>query len=280
MLVAVTGGSGRLGRYTIEELLAHDYKVRNLDRRPPEKRRCPFVHVDITDFGEVAAALHGCDAIIHLAAIISPHSHPSQVVYANNTLSSYNVLEAAGMLGIRKICLASSVNAIGLSYSASPKFDYLPVDEEHASRAEDSYSLSKWFAEQQADALVRRHGEITVASMRYHGIHEPGTYDPWRNRASADPSRSANDLWAYTDARDAARANRLALEATWTGHHVFFITAKDTTMDVPSLELAWTCHPDVPVKGDLSGFNSFFYCQKAHTLLGWEHEHSWRTPDG
>ena len=50
-------------------------------------------------------------------------------------------------------------------------------------------------------------------------------------------------------------------------------------METPTLELAAKHYPDVEIRGDLSSFTSFFNCAKAKELLGWEHEHSWRTSD-
>ena len=278
MLVAVTGGTGRIGRFTVQELLDHGYQVRNVDREPPQPKKCPFVRADMTDFRQVVNALAGCDAVIHLAAIAGPGEFPSQVIYVNNTISNYNVLEAAALLGIKKVCMASSVNAIGLDFSTSPEFDYFPIDEKHPSRPEDSYGLSKWCGEQQADAFARRHRDMTLASQRYHGVAAPGTYDRWRQQPCS-AAEGAKGLWGYTDARDAACANRLAIEATWTGHQAFFITARDTCCEASSIELAKTFCPNVPIAGDLSGRASFFNCSKAGEWLSWEHKHSWRTSD-
>ena len=73
----------------------------------------------------------------------------------------------------------------------------------------------------------------------------------------------------------AARACLLSLKAPFTGHEVFYITAPDTTIDIPSLELAQRFHPGVPIRGDLSGRRAFFDCAKAGRLLGWTHpEHA------
>jgi UDP-glucose 4-epimerase len=277
MKVAVTGGSGRIGTFIIEELLAHGYQVRNLDRRPPEQRKVEFYHVDVQNLGEVFDSLHGCDAVIHMAAIPSPHGYPPAVVYTNNTVANYNVFEAAAMLGIQKVCTASSVNAIGLTFSRSPYYDYFPIDEKHPSRVEDCYSLSKIVGEVQGDAFARLYEDMTLSSFRFHGIILPGAYPQWR--ANPRPAAKDQSLWAYTDVRDAARACRLAVEAEWKGHEAFFIIAADTTSAAPSMKLTQRFYPDVPVTGDLSGFNSFFHCAKAKELLGWTHEHSWRTSD-
>jgi hypothetical protein len=53
---------------------------------------------------------------------------------------------------------------------------------------------------------------------------------------------------------------------------VFYIVAPDTTMETPSLDLKRQYFPDVPVRGDLSGNQGFFNCEKAARLLGWQHD--------
>ena len=60
-----------------------------------------------------------------------------------------------------------------------------------------------------------------------------------------------------------AGANRLAIEASWSGHEAFFVIAKDTCLTIPSEEVAKQYHGEVPSKGDLSGFKRFFSCVKA-----------------
>ncbi len=277
MKVAVTGGSGRIGRFIIDELLAHGYEVRSIDRVPPEHHKVEFYRVDMQNIGDVFQLFHDCEAVIHMAAYASPYGLPPAVVYANNTISNYNVLEAAAKMGIKKVCMASSVNAIGLSYSRHPHYDYFPIDENHPQRVEDCYSLSKLVGEMQGDAFARLYGDMTLSSFRFHGVIVPGHYEHWRTHPRTP--RKDQSLGGYTDVRDAARACRLAIEADFKGHEAFFIIAADTNSRTPSLELAERFYPDVPITGDLSGFNSFFNCEKAKRLLGWTHEHSWRTSD-
>ena len=65
--VVVTGGSGKAGRATIKELLAHGYDVRNIDIAPPREPISPFQTVDLMNMGEVAEALSEADAVVHLA---------------------------------------------------------------------------------------------------------------------------------------------------------------------------------------------------------------------
>ena len=219
-------------------------------------------------YEELLDAFAGCDALIHMAAIPSPRGHPDHVVHNNNVVGSYNALRAAAEHRIMRICQASSVNAIGLSFSRAPRFDYFPIDEKHPSYVEEPYSLSKWICEQQADSFARRHAGIRIASMRFHWVvPDRATAGGWFNKPGEE-----KHLWGYTLYEAAARACLQSLTAGYDGHEVFYIVAPDTTMDVPSLELAGRFFPDVPIKGDLSGHRSFFSSAKAERLLGWRHD--------
>jgi len=276
MRIAVTGGSGELGRNLVPYLLEQGHAVVSIDRALPpmdfsRPRPWPeYMAADTRDFGEVVGCLRGCDAVIHLAAHRSPMGHPDTVVYVENTAGSYNVLSAAATLGIKRVCLASSINAIGGAFSRAPRYDYFPVDERHPTYAEDPYSLSKWVLEQQADAFARRFEDMRIASLRFHGLMEE------RERAtkfaSYAPTLAARHLWAYTLTSEASRACLLAITADFTGHEVFYIVAPRTTMPEASIDLARQHYPDTPIRGDLPDQTGFFDCGKAARLLGWEHE--------
>jgi uncharacterized protein YbjT (DUF2867 family) len=49
--VVVTGGSGKLGRAVLKELVAHGYQVLNVDQAPARDAICPMVRIDLTNFG-------------------------------------------------------------------------------------------------------------------------------------------------------------------------------------------------------------------------------------
>ena len=273
MKIALTGGTGRIGQAIAEHALALGHHVVAIDRVLPDELQSrpglTFVEADITDYDSLLQAFTGCDALIHMAAIPSPNRHPDHVVHNNNVVGSYNALRAAVEHKILRICQASSVNAIGLSFSRAPRFDYFPIDEEHATYAEEPYGLSKWICEQQADSFTRRYEGLRIASMRFHWVvPDRATAASKTGIASRELSKH---LWAYTLYEPAARACLMSLDAHFDSHEVFYIVAPDTNIDVPSLELCAEFFPDVPVRGDLSGYRSFFSCAKAERLLGWKH---------
>lgn len=284
MEIAVTGGNGRLGRVVIERLLKAGHRVRSLDRaapvvdpaaglpapavQPGENLR---VHdADLNDLPGLTELLRGCEAVIHLAAFPGPHGPPPGVVYANNTLTNYNVLYAASALGIERVCLASSINALGGIASRRGRFDYFPVDERHPTYNEDDYSLSKWVGEIQADSFARRFPGMTISSLRFHALVDGYLKHHSHTKATAEDG-TARGLWGWTLITEGARACELAITAGFKGHEVFFIVAPITHSSIPTLELAEYAYPEVPIRGDLSGHKSFYDCSKAGRLLGWEH---------
>lgn len=274
MRIAVTGGSGRIGRAVIELALAQEHSVVSIDRTQPAQdtaqANVTFMQVDMMDYADVERAFQGCDALVHLAAIPSPRGYPDEVVHNNNVVGSYNALLAAARLGVKHVCQASSVNATGSAYSRWPRYDYFPLDEQHPTYNEDPYSLSKWICEQQADSIARRYEDMTIASLRFHWVM------PTRAKAVAESNNVADmlvkHLWGYTTLESAARACLLAVSASYIGHEVFYIVAPDTTMDQPSLDLAKRFFPNVPVRGELTRNHGFFDCSKAQRLLGWNHD--------
>lgn len=273
MKIAITGAAGRIGHAISLEALQRGHTVTGIDRVtesvPVEQEGYRFVTADMADYEQVLAAFAGSDAVIHMAAIPAPFSHPDHVVHNNNVVGSYNALRAAVEQGIMRVCQASSVNAIGLSFSRAAHFDYFPLDEKHPSYNEEPYGLSKEICEAQADSFARRYEDMRIASMRFHLVTDSrDTAGKYFNQLTPE---AAKHLWAYTLYSAAADACLLSLEADYKGHEVFYIVAPVTTFDVPSLELAAQFFPKVPVTGDLSGNRSFFSSAKAERILGWRH---------
>ena len=279
MKIAVTGGNGRLGRVVIEQLARQGHAILSLDRALPsapvvEGSQVSHLALDLAalrpnDLEALSEAFKGCQAVIHLAAFTSPFGQPPGVVYANNTLSSYNVLYAAATAGARSVCLASSINALGGIGSRVGRFDYFPVDEQHPSYHADDYALSKFVMEAQADSFARRYPELTISSLRLHALPD----DPPELQYTLDNAEApiARGLWGWTLMSEGARACCLAAQANFGGHEVFFITAPRTCSSISSVELARYAYPDVPMRNDLAGCQSFYDCRKADRLLHWVH---------
>lgn len=273
MKIALTGGSGGIGRAVAELALAQGHRVVSLDRVPPSEPNdhpgISYIQADTADYHALVAGFAGCDAVVHMAAIPTPLKDADHVVHNNNVVGSYNAMRAAVENGITRICQASSVNAIGHAYSRAPRYDYFPIDEDHPNYAEDPYALSKWICEQQADALARRYEGIGIASMRFHWVLPNREVAVERYK---DPDwQVRKHLWAYTRRDAAAEACLRGVEAELDGHETFYIVAPDTASQTPSRDLGARHFPEVPIHGVFPGRSSFITSAKAQRLLGWVH---------
>jgi nucleoside-diphosphate-sugar epimerase len=274
--IVVTGGSGRLGQLVIHELLSHRCEVLSLDRAPPAVSLCPSWIADLRSSGHLYEALSGAHGVMHLGAYQAPGLAPDSEIFSNNVTATYNVLKAAADTGIKKVVIASSTAAFGFIYAPKPMLpDYLPLDEQHPSRPQDPYGLSKVVGEQIADSFARLYPDMSIGSLRLPGVVFDFSYDLLRQRWK-DPGERARTVWAYIDARDAATACRLALQAEFNGHEVMIVAAPNSSMREPTAELV-AKHLDkrIPVKPGLTGNWSGVDSSKARSLLGFKAEHGW-----
>ncbi|WP_028560948.1 NAD-dependent epimerase/dehydratase family protein [Paenibacillus pinihumi] len=271
--IAVTGGSGKLGSQLVHELQQQGYEVASLDNRMSDKLHCRQIQVDLNDFGQVVSALHGADAIVHLAAIPAPLYHPYPYIFANNTLAAYNILEAAAVLGIRKAVLGSSESSYGFAWAPKPfSPDYLPLDEEHPQKPQECYGLSKVVGEATAEMFWRRTG-MQVISLRFSMITRPEEYPSF---ASRDPKSFKTILWSYIDIRDAVRACIASLEAENCGAVSLNITADDTLSHWDTDQLLQEFYPDVTeLRSAFAGRTAVVSNAKAKSVLGWKPQYSW-----
>ena len=279
--VVVTGGSGKLGRACVADLLEHGYEVVNVDvAPPPADQGCAYVRADLTDLGETVAVLtavddryRGVDAVVHLAAIPAPGGFPDHVIFETNTVSTYNVFSAARTAGIRTVVWASSETVLGLPFETPPP--YLPVDEEYPGRPESSYSLSKLLGEHTAEQMCRQDPSLMIHALRFSNVMEPHDYAAFP-AFDADPSLRRWNAWGYIDARDGAQAVRRSLEHGRPGFEVFVVANADTVMSRSSTELAAAEFPGVPLRAGLGTHETLLSIDKARRVLGFEPQHSWR----
>lgn len=280
MHIAVTGGSGKLGRAVVDELLAHDHRVANLDRVPSPNERATFTRVDFTDFGQTAGALSRVDdrydrldAVAHLAAIPGPGMVPDATIFANNVLSTYNVFQAARMAGIRNLVWASSETVLGLPFDEPPP--YVPVDEDVPVRPATAYSLGKTLDEAMAHQFCRWDPGLKAIGLRFSNVMEVSDYAAFPSFDGDAMLRKWN-LWSYIDARDGAQAVRLAIELETTGMDVFIIASPDTVMRRSNDDLLDEVFPGVPRKRALEPNETLLSIEKARRVLGYAPRYSWR----
>jgi nucleoside-diphosphate-sugar epimerase len=286
-MIIVTGGSGKVGRAAVKHLMECGYAVVSIDMtrpaglsNPPRPGDVSFSRVDITDFGQVMAAFSGInervggrvDAIVHLGAIASPGETPDHVIFETNTVSTYNVFEAARRLAIRNIVWASSETVYGIPYPDGPH--YVPVDEE-IELPQWSYSLSKLIGEKLAEHFARWDPATKIIGLRLSNVQEPGDYANFESYQADARTRHFN-LWTYIDARDAAQAIRRAIEAKLTGVHVFGIANSNSLMRRSNDSLLDEIWPGVPRKRPLRPNESLISIEKAQRVLGYQPQYDWK----
>jgi nucleoside-diphosphate-sugar epimerase len=274
--VVVTGTAGILGPYVAEHFLEQGYEVLSIDIKTPAKPLTKHLNVNLCRLGECYEILKGADAVVHLAAYPRVGIVTDQVTFENNVISTYNILEAAAGLGIRKAVIASSESSYGIVFSQKGlKPQYVPIDEDHPQLPEDAYGLSKVVIEKAADMFYRRDG-IQVVSMRIGNVISKEKYLPFPNFIH-DSKQRKNILWSYIDARDIAGACRLAIEKDGLGSVALNLAADDTSMDIKSCDLLKAEFPGVTdIRSPVDQYQTLLSNAKAKKLLGWKPVHCWR----
>ena len=286
MKIAVTGGSGKLGRNVVVALSQAGHEVVTLDWTG--QRGPGFVRVDLTNYGETIDALFGennpsagpeqaataaFDALVHLAAIPAPGIVSDVRTFSNNMTCTFNVFQAARRAGIRNIVYASSETTLGLPFDVPPP--YIPVDEDYPARPESMYALVKHLEEQMAIELVRWDPKLKIIALRFSNVMDRQDYREFPG-FDADATLRKWNLWGYVDGRDGAQAVLKALELDSTGFDRFIIAAADTVMSRPNAELVAEIFPEVRLTRDLGEHDTLLSIDKARRVLGYSPQHSWR----
>jgi UDP-glucose 4-epimerase len=163
--IAVTGAAGQLGTVVLRRLAVERgvTAIRSLDLRPPAVASGKLEHVraDVRD-PEFARFLDGCDALVHLAFIVTG-APPRPVFDAINVAGSKNVIEAAVKVGIKKIVYTSSVAAYGVVHGhPRPIVETTPRVQQPAF----PYSAAKWEVEAWLDTFEPAHPDVAIARLR------------------------------------------------------------------------------------------------------------------
>ena len=279
MRVVVTGGTGRAGQWVVRLLAEAGHEVVNFDvvDRPELELPGEFCRVDLADAGKVYDAMFQFrpEGVCHLAANPAPSGQAQIDVFDNNVRSAYNLMQAAGDLGVSRFVYASSEMATGLlTEGAAPA--QIPFDESERRPSPNAYALSKYISEVIADSLAVRYPQTAWVGLRINNVIPPDDYgkfaDEWE-----DPSLSQVNFWSYIDARDVGTAYRAALEGTSQGHEVCLIAAADTRAKRGLRELMAEFYDGYDrFRDDYADPRSALDCTKMKTLFGWTPSYSWR----
>lgn len=290
MRIFFTGGSGKAGKYVAPHLAEQGHQVTNADLVPLRHPGVADLRVDLTDAGQTYSALAGLatseeldlptkptyDAVVHFAAVPAILLASDAVTYATNVLSTYNVLEAATRLGVRKIVFASSETTYGICFAQGERRPlYVPVDEDHPTVPEDSYAMSKVANEVTARSFQARTG-ADIYGLRINNVIEPHEYAETFPAYLADPSLRRRNLFAYIDVRDLGQIVQRCLQVDGLGYQVFNVANADMSVAATTEEVRERFYDGVPVRRDLGPHETFYAIDKARDLLGFAPQHSWR----
>jgi nucleoside-diphosphate-sugar epimerase len=290
MRILFTGGSGKAGKHVIPYLLGQGHRVMNVDLTPLD---CPGVdnlHADITDSGQMFNAMSSYaaldelepgtgipkfDAVVHFAAVPRILIKPDNETFRVNTIGTYNVIEAAVKLGIKKIIIASSETTYGVCFSDGPTDPKsLPLEEDYDVDPMDSYGLSKVVNEQTARSFQRRSG-YDIYALRIGNVIEPHEYATLFPHYFKHPEVRRRNAFCYIDARDLGQIVDLCLKKDGLGYQVFNAGNDHNGAILPTQELAKQFFPGVPFTRELGEHEALFSNRKIKEVLGFQEAHHW-----
>lgn len=282
MRILVTGAVGKVGAATVGALLDAGHDVTGCDRAAPVfEAPLPgapaYVQADMASAGDAYAVVRGHDAVIHAAAYPDPNHNPPHVVFQNNLMATFNLLEAAVRLGVSRFVHVSSETVPGFTFPERPfHADYAPIDEQHPNRPQDPYAQAKLFGEQLMDFAVQR-SNIRCLSIRPSWVQWEGNYERNLGPQVRDASEPSGSFWTYIDLYDLADALRLAAESDLPGHEVVYVVSPENATGRPLEEVVRRHFGDAVAlrplpRPDAAGITS----EKAERLLGYQPTRSWR----
>jgi nucleoside-diphosphate-sugar epimerase len=276
MDILVTGGSGKVGKYVVEDLM-QDHTVSVLDIQNPQGAYNDYLRVDVLSKSALSDVMKPYDAVIHMAGIPHPLDHPGEKVFQVNTVGTFNVLETCAAAGVGSCIFMSSESTLGFAFAKNAMAPlYVPIDEEHLLRPQDPYGLSKVSGEMLCAGYTRTYGMRTL-SLRAPWIWVPEREDiALYKTLVSEYQKWSQNLWAYIHVKDVCQAVRCALAAEGTGEHeAFFIAARDQWTDRPTRELLGSFFPDVSIPdGSFTDRESLLSIEKAASILNFKPRYS------
>ncbi len=290
MRIIFTGGSGKAGKHVVPYLVAQGHRVLNVDLKPLDAPGVDNLIADITDSGQMLGAMTSyfgfddlepgsgvpkVDAVVHFAAVPRILLTPDNECYRVNTIGTYNVIEAALKLGIRKVIFASSETVYGICFAdgiVDPPV--LPVDEDAPTEPQDSYAMSKLVNEQTARVFQKRTG-ADIYALRISNVIEPHEYENFPGYI-ADPKVRRRNFFSYIDARDLGQIVDRCLKTDGLGYQVFNAVNDTNNVNRPSAELAAEFFPTARLTRPLEGDEALMPSTKIREVLGFREEHNYR----
>lgn len=272
----VTGGAGSVGSSIVDRLVESGHDVVSADLVAGRSTGARHVAIDLTVRESLEDLVTDIDGLIHCAAIPDPVSRPRHVVFSNNVVGAFNLLEASLDAGVRKIVNLSSECVYGFGYPRYPVSpNHLPLLESDPLLASDAYGLGKIVVEQLLDAYARELPDLIAWSLRAAWVLGPDEYSGF-STVSGLETRRRSGVWAYIDRDDLTTCAVAAIESRQAGHRVLNVASPDNLVGDPLGELAARKFgPGVEVDEPDSS-RSGLDTSAAHRHLGFVAQHRWQ----
>lgn len=309
--IVFTGGSGVAGRHVIEKLLSFGHEILNVDITPLDNPKVHTVKADLTDGAQAFNSL-SChfeisepfqtpiktpDALVHFAGmqvprdlvvgveapsdklgIPQPMRLPDNETFRINTMGSYNVIEAACKLGIKKIILASSITTYGVTYAeGDTDYAHFPITEDTPTVPMDVYATSKVCMERVAESFARRFPGVDIYCLRIAAIIEPEQHAAKMGAYVRSPEKWKAHAWSYLDARDLGNIVQCCLQRDGLGYQVFNAANDEITNEEGTEAFLKRVCPGVEITRRLGGREAPVSNRKLKDMLGFREEFPWRT---
>ncbi|WP_150050919.1 SDR family oxidoreductase [Methylomonas rhizoryzae] len=234
MKVIVTGGAGFIGSHLSRELWRQGHEVKVIDnlvggRRETiadllEQERFEFHQADIRDFAAIAPLFAGVDWVFHLAGLadIVPSIEKPRAYYETNVDGTFNVLEAARAVGVKRLVYAASSSCYGLA-------EQFPTPETAPVKPQYPYALTKYLGEELVLHWAQLYG-LPALSLRLFNVYGPharttGAYGAvfgvfLAQKLNGKPFTVVGDgkqTRDFTYVTDVANAFIAAAESEWVG---------------------------------------------------------------
>nr|POE92955.1 udp-glucose 4-epimerase gepi42 [Quercus suber] len=291
--IVFTGGSGKAGRHVIPELIKRGHKVLNLDlvNFPDPSVDVYTLKTDLAQSGQVFNALTAHynmagyeqghvesppDVVIHFAAYARNLLVPDNECFQTNVAATYNVIEAASKLGVKKIIIASSETTYGVCFTEGDSdYHQYPLEEDYDCDPMDSYALSKLCGERTARTFSRRFGN-DIYALRIGNVIEPHEYERDFPTHVNEPMTRKRNAWSYIDARDLGQICDLCIQKSGLGFQVFNATNDTITTKIPTKQFLQENAPNTKITREMGEWEAPLSNRKIREVLGFKEEHDWR----
>jgi nucleoside-diphosphate-sugar epimerase len=205
---------------------------------------------------------------------------PDNETFRINTMGSYNIIESACKLGIKKIILASSITTYGVSYAEGDiDYPHFPLTESSPTEPMDVYATSKLCMENIASSFAKRFPGVDIYCLRIGAVIEPDQHAKKFEAYLTRPRDFKVHGWSYTDARDLGNMVNACLGKDGLGFQIFNAVNDEITIDEKegtSEEFLRGICPKTEFVGKMGERDAPVSNRKLKEMVGFREEFPWR----